>query len=198
VLLDDVQPSFDVTEVHSIKVNARPEIVFSAMKNVTLGEISAAVRLLLFLRAIPEKMVGRERKTASVERPFFSSLQDNGFLLLGEKEKEEIVFGRMVPAGVGRVWRASSAREVPLSGAAEFLAFDHPDYIRVVANLMVEPNGAHGVIVRTESRCLALSRNALREFMPYWRIIRPGSGLIRRLWLRGIRAHALSAPADKA
>jgi hypothetical protein len=198
VLLDDIQPSFDVTEVHSIKVDARPEIVFPAMKNVTLGEISSVVRLLLFLRAIPEKMVGRERKTVSVERPFLSSLQGNGFLLLAEKEEREIVFGRMVPAGVGRFWRASSAKGVPLSGATEFLTFDHPDYIRVVANLMIEPNGIHGVIVRTESRCLALSRNALREFMPYWRIIRPGSGLIRRLWLRGIRAHALSALADRA
>ena len=190
MLLDDILPSFDVTEKHSIKVSAPPEIAFSAMKDVTLDEISCIVPLLLFLRAMPEKMVGRKGSTPFSGKPLLSLLLDNGFILLAEKKNREIVFGKMVPAAIGRVWKASSAREVPLSGAAEFLAFDHPDYIRVVANLMIEPNDAGMVIVRTESRSLALSRQALAEFTPYWRIIRPFSGLIRRLWLRGIKGRA--------
>jgi hypothetical protein len=46
------------------------------------------------------------------------------------------------------------------------------------------------VIIRTESRTRALSRQSCRIFTPYWRIIRPFSGLIRRLWLRGIQRRA--------
>lgn len=198
MLLNDILSSFDVTEVHSIQVRARPEIVFSAMKEVRLDEMSGMVRFLLSLRSIPERMVGREGVTAPAARPLLSCMLDNGFVLLGEEEQCEIAFGRMAPASIGRVWKASSSVDVPLAGPDEFLAFHDPEYIKVAANLMMEPDDEGGFVVRTESRCLAMSSRALREFLPYWRIIRPFSGLIRRLWLRGIRAHALSASADRA
>lgn len=211
MLLNEMLPSFDMTEVHTIEVAAPPGVVFSAMKSVRLDEMSRAVRLLLSLRSLPEKMVGREGMAAvPAAKPLLSCMLDNGFVLLGEEEEREIAFGRIVPASIGRVWKTSSTLDVPLSGAGEFLAFQNPDYIKVAANLTMEPceirRPRQGssiaresiTVVRTESRCLALSRHALREFLPYWRIIRPFSGLIRRLWLRGIRAHALSAVADRA
>jgi hypothetical protein len=198
MLLNEILPTFDVTEVHSIEVRARPEIVFSAIKDVRLDEISCLVRLLLALRSVPERMVGRKGLTAPPARPLLSYMLDNGFVLLGEEQQREIAFGRMAPASIGRVWKPSSNVNVPLSGPEQFLAFHDPDYIKIAANLTMEPDDEGGFVVRTESRCLALSRQALREFLPYWRIIRPFSGLIRRLWLRGIRTHALSAEAGRA
>lgn len=190
--LNEFLPTFDVNEVHSIEVQARPEVVFSAIKDVRLDEISPVVALLFSLRSLPERMVGRKRISMPAAKPLLSSMLENGFVLLAEEDGREIVFGRMAPASIGRVWRGSSGYDVPLSGADEFLSFHDPDYVKVAANLMMEPGDDGIVVVRTESRCQALSPNALRQFLPYWRIIRPFSGLIRRMWLKGIRAHALS------
>jgi hypothetical protein len=71
------------------------------------------------------------------------------------------------------------------------MAFTNPDYVRVIANFSITPAEKSGyVIVRTESRSKGLSKQAFDQFSLYWAFIRPWSGLIRRLWLRGIKTHA--------
>jgi hypothetical protein len=50
-----------------------------------------------------------------------------------------------------------------------------------------ETNTPGMVVVYTESRTKGLSLRSVKDFTPYWYIIRPWSGLIRRLWLRGIK-----------
>jgi hypothetical protein len=48
-----------------------------------------------------------------------------------------------------------------------------------------------GVVrVSTETRCLAHGDEARRTFAGYWRIIYPGSAIIRRVWLDAIVARA--------
>lgn len=191
MLLDDILPVYDFTEVHSIRIKAQPEIVFRAIKELTPAEISSIMRLLFFLRSLPERVVGREGMTMSSREPMLSYMLKNGFTKLAEQAPREIVFGMVVPGNIGRVWQKSSSLDISSVDAQEFLAFDNPDYICVVANLLVEDADEAGfVTVRTESRSRALSPQALKKFTPYWRIIRPGSGLIRRLWLRGIKRRA--------
>jgi hypothetical protein len=191
MIIDDIQPGFNVTEIHSITVKASLDEVFTAMHEVTLQDMSAIVKFLLWLRSLPEKLAGRREMAADGAKPLLTSMVQNGFLLLGERKNSEIIFGMMAPASIGRVWKASSNRHVTFAGPREFLEFCEPDYIRVVANLlMVGPDKTGMVTVRTESRCHALSDHAYKEFRPYWCIIRPFSGLIRRLWLRGIKRRA--------
>jgi hypothetical protein len=158
---------------------------------ITMGEISVIMRILFFLRSLPEKIVGREEITPSSKEPLLSYMLNNGFTRLAEVTPREIVFGLIVPGTIGRVWQKSSALNTVPADDREFLAFNHQDYVRVVANLLVEDTDKEGfVIVRTESRCHALSPQALKNFTPYWRTIRPFSGLIRRVWLRGIKRRA--------
>ena len=191
MLLDKYMPKWDFTEVHSIRVNGDPETVYDAVMETTLAEISSIMRLLLFLRELPEKAVGRKTTAMDNQEPMLSSMLNNGFTKLAEKKPFEVVFGLLVPGNTGRVWQKSSGKEITAADAEEFFAFENPDYIRVVANIIVEDTDKLDLVtVSTESRSLALSRQALKHFTPYWRIIRPFSGLIRRLWLRGIKRHA--------
>ena len=53
-------------------------------------------------------------------------------------------------------------------------------------NFLVTPDGRGGSIVTTETRVYANSDSARRRFAAYWRVIYPGSALIRRMWLRAI------------
>ncbi|HUP89402.1 MAG TPA: hypothetical protein VM100_08630 [Longimicrobiales bacterium] len=49
-----------------------------------------------------------------------------------------------------------------------------------------------GSLVRTETRVFANNRRTARRFALYWRAIRPGSGIIRKSWLRAIKSRAES------
>jgi len=191
MLLDNIIPEYDFTEVHTIRIKANPEIIFHSIKDVTPAEISGIMHLLLFLRSLPEKAVGRDSKTMDVGEPVLSGMLRNGFTKLGEDAPREFVFGLIVPGKIGRVWHKSSGPGISIADAGEFLTFNQPDYLRVAANFLVMDEGERGFCtVRTESRTRALSAQSRRDFTPYWRIIRPFSGLIRRLWLRGIKNHA--------
>jgi hypothetical protein len=191
MLLDEILPEYDFTEVHTIRIDASPEIAFWALTDVTLEEISFIVRLLYFLRELPEKLAGRNMSSLDNHKPMLETMLANNFTKLAEIDSREIVFGLIVPEKIGRVWDKDSNLEVPIADREEYLAFDRPGYLKVVANLLVKDTGTPGtVIVRTESRTKALSDHARRNFAPYWRVIRPFSGLIRRLWLTGIKRRA--------
>ena len=47
-----------------------------------------------------------------------------------------------------------------------------------------------GCLLSTETRIKATDGDARRSFGRYWRIIHPGSALIRRVWLRAVRRRA--------
>ncbi|MEJ2740569.1 MAG: hypothetical protein P8105_12230 [Dehalococcoidia bacterium] len=191
MLLDELLPDYDFTEVHTIRIVADPETAYRAIMETTPAEISSIMRLLFFLRELPEKAAGRKTTAIDNREPMLASMLNNGFTKLAENKPGEIVFGLIVPEKIGRVWRQSSNLNIPVSDAKAFFALNDPDCLQVVANLLIEENNEQGfVTIRTESRTRALSRHARRNFTPYWRIIRPFSGLIRRLWLRGIKRHA--------
>jgi hypothetical protein len=60
-----------------------------------------------------------------------------------------------------------------------------------MAFLVVPERG--GCRVVTETRIVGTSPEATRAFLRYWRVIRPGSGAIRRSWLAAIRRRAVRA-----
>jgi hypothetical protein len=55
-----------------------------------------------------------------------------------------------------------------------------------VMNFLVHDDG----LVTTETRVAARTDAARRKFAVYWRLIRPGSGIIRRSWLLAIKRRA--------
>jgi hypothetical protein len=123
--------------------------------------------------------------------PIMEQLEQNGFTMIEKQPPREDVFGLIVPRKIGRVWNKKSGTVPSVTDAAEFIAFKDPDYLLVIANLLIKETDTPGVVTAyTESRTMGLSPQAVKDFSPYWRIIRPGSGLIRRLWLRGIKRHA--------
>jgi hypothetical protein len=69
-----------------------------------------------------------------------------------------------------------------------------PPHIRglclIAMNFLVRPNGPRGSVVSTATRVFATDPEARRTFATYWRVIYPGSAIIRRSWLRAIRQRA--------
>jgi len=57
-------------------------------------------------------------------------------------------------------------------------------------NFLVTSDERGGSIVSTETRVYVNDPSALRRFAVYWRVIHPGSDIIRRMWLRAIKRRA--------
>ncbi len=191
MLLNDILPSYDFTEVHSIRIKSTPESAFRALNEVSIAEISPIVRFLFFLRALPEQAVGRKGMPFNKKEPLLDGMFKKGFTVLDVQSPREVVFGMVVPGSIGRVWKKSSSLSPVFRNANEFLTFNNPEYLKVVANFYVEETCKRGnVIVSTESRTMGLSTRARDNFAPYWWVIRPFSGLIRRLMLQAVKRRA--------
>jgi hypothetical protein len=109
-----------------------------------------------------------------------------GFLKLAEDAPREVVIGTIVIAPPG----ASKC-----VAAAEFKSPLAPGYALAALNFLVLPDASNKTTVTTETRVFANSPEARRRFSRYWRVIYPGSVIIRRMWLRAVRRRALNPAA---
>jgi hypothetical protein len=181
VPLDDFLPNYDVNEVHSSHVAAAPAAVLAAARAVTPREVPLLVGLMT-LRTLPAVLLRRRPPVArALDEPLLDRFGEGGFTVLDERP-DELVLGV-----VGRFWKLDGGvRRVSRDG---FVTFDEPGFAKGVVNFHVRESGG-GTLLTTETRVRATDEEARRNFRRYWRIVMPGSALIRRAWLRAIRKRA--------
>jgi hypothetical protein len=179
-LLDQIVPVYDVSSRHAITVNARPADVYQAARHADLGR-PRLVRVLMGLRVLPVLVARagpRRAQSSELQKPQYA-VGGATFTLVAETPDEEFVLGIM-----GRFWTLSGGlipatpgqlRQPPPAGT-----------VQGFWNFRVEPrDGATTLSTETRVRCADTATR--RRFLRYWRIIRPGSALIRRSILRYIR-----------
>ena len=105
------------------------------------------------------------------------------FLPLAAEPDRELVVGTVVVAPRG--WRRAEA-----ATPEAFRTLAAPGFARAAMNFRVVPDGRGGSIVSTETRVHATDAPSRRRFAAYWRVIYPGSAIIRRSWLRAVRRRA--------
>ena len=100
-------------------------------------------------------------------------------------------FDTLAPGTVlGRPWTHGRRPE-----PRDFIEWDRPGYCKAAMNFRLEDDADGWVRLSTETRVFATSEQARRNFALYWRVIYPGSALIRREWLKAIRRRAEAAGA---
>jgi hypothetical protein len=176
--LDEFVPVYQFDEVHSLHIDAPPNRVFSALKAVAANEIllfRTLTWIRRFGRAGPESILN-----APDRLPILDVAARTGFVLLAEVPSQEILIGTIVMAPPGaRVDRS----------AAAFKALNDPGFAKAGMNFLLQPEG-NGIRLSTSTRVVATDANATRRFARYWRVIYPGSALIRRMWLRAVKRRA--------
>ena len=184
--LDRAMPAFQFSEHHSITVRATPERVYDAIKGVTADEIllfRTLIWIRRFGRPVPESIMNPARS-----RPLIDVATRTTFAWLADSPRE-IVVGTVVVAP------REVARSVRLPTADQFFALRARDGFALAAmNFAIRPVADGACDVTTETRVLATDPGAARRFGAYWRVIYPGSSLIRYMWLRAIKKRA-EAPA---
>ena len=82
------------------------------------------------------------------------------------------------------ILKASAKTPPPeVTTAEQFMAFNEPGYVKVAFNFRFIGLENGQTLVSTETRNYAITKEDGRIFGRYWRIIYPGSAIIRRLWL---------------
>jgi hypothetical protein len=165
-------------------VRADAARAFQAVCAVTPGEIRL-LGLLMAIRTLPSRLLGRGPRRADLRRPVLDVALAAGFVRLAEDEPRELVVG-----AAGRFWTLAPGQCVPLAGPDAFRSFAAPDHVRSTMDFRIEELAPGRCRVTTETRIAATDAAARRKFGLYWRVIHPGSALIRRMWLRAIKRRA--------
>jgi len=176
--LDEFVPVYQFHEFHSIHVVAPKERVYQAIKEATAAEIPL-FRTLTWIRRLgrpgPESILNAPEK-----QPILDVATRTSFLLLAEEPGQEIVLGTLVVTPPG--WRP---KEHPTP--EDFKALHAPGFALAAMNFRIEDAGPGICLVTTETRIYATDAGSRRKFARYWRVIYPGSALLRRTWLRAVR-----------
>ena len=117
-----------------------------------------------------------------MRRPILELMTRGSFIILAEQPHTEIVVGT-----IGQFW---AGRAVDFKNAAGFRAFRDPRYAKVAMNFRVRDEGNGWCKVTTETRVACPDPSTRRKFDQYWRVIYPGSSIIRSQWLQAIRRRA--------
>ncbi len=212
--LDEWIPLWQFSEYHELRVHATPERAWRAIHEVTADEI-LLFRTLTWLRhprwpwSTPEP---EHLLNAPEHKPILEVAQAGGFVLLGEAAEpaspREVVLGAVV------LWDGVTGRREAEEDNAEAqsasqgaendddmpatqrkrerieLLLRAPGNAVAAINFRVRDEGGGWCAVTTETRVFATDLAAQRRFARYWRVIYPGSSLLRYTWLRAIRARA--------
>lgn len=178
--LDKIMPEYSTKEYHEIIADASVDEVKNALRVTGVKDIPA-VLLLMKIRGIAgenkdmsDKAVNNSKDTSTFVTPDFNFMVADSSELLTMMVLK--TYGKTPPPVV--------------STFKEFVAFNNPGYVKVAINFHFKSLENGKTLVSTETRNLPLSKSDSRYFNAYWRVIYPGSAIIRRLWLETLLKNA--------
>jgi hypothetical protein len=179
--LDEWMPAWQFDERHEIHVNAPPDKAFAAIRAVRANEILFFQTLTAIRRCGqpgPESIMN-----APEEKPLLDVATQTTFVYLADEAPRELVVGTVVAAPRGIHAPAKLTPEI-------FRKTLPPGVALATMNFLVTPDNHGGSTISSVTRVYGNNAPIVRRFAVYWRIIHPGSDIIRRMWLRAIKRRA--------
>jgi hypothetical protein len=184
-VLDDVMPEYQFFERHSARIHARPEQVMQAIRQSTFGDMKSLVTLLKIRGAVLRIY---DTDGFLQDRRVLDAFSASGYLF-GGSEHEIVMFG---------VWNVRANRRPEVRTLQEFADYREQGAVKMAYDFNVEDAGGGWSTISTETRVLALDDFTRRGMGRYWRLIVPGSGMLRLQWLEGIKKRAESMPNPRS
>jgi len=172
VLVDELMPRYEISDAVATDVGADRAATYTALLDVDLVEVGRSKPLIGFLgalRALPEvavQLMHGERPPKAPERMRLHDLagmraSEGGWILLGERENEEIALGL-----VGKFWKP--VIEFAEVSAEEFKEFSEPGFAKHVYSLSVSELEHSRSLLRAEMRVATTDEHAKKWFRRYW------------------------------
>jgi hypothetical protein len=189
--LDAFMPAYQFGEFHSIRIHAPRERVYAALREVTADDITF-FRTLTWIRpkgtqlkknptpedfkalAAPQPLPPAQGSARSSEQP-------------GQAVDSQTPEAMQEPDTESKEPEAQSSKGSPSPQESVFAL--------AAINFRLEEAGKDETLLTTETRVYATDASTQKKFAAYWRIIYPGSALIRVMWLRAIRDRAEQRPS---
>lgn len=162
MILDDILPAWTVREVHEASIDSSRDALWEAVRHLDFSD-SWLTRLLFGLRGL---------ETTGLTLP--DMIANGPFRVLGEEAGAELVMGLVCDTKMA---------PVPMETLDAFQGFARDGVNRIAWNFFIEERAGR-LCLRTETRVACMGPKSRRWFLPYWVVIRPFSGLIRREMLR--------------
>lgn len=176
-----------VRERHALRISAGTDAVYRSLWEADFGGLIA--NTLLGLRAIPSwvasRRAGNGRATSGRATGSALTLRrflESGFATLEEVPNEELVLGL-----TGRFWTPTGG--LVETRLATFRAGPELGLAQAAWNFHLIATAPHVTELSTETR-VRVADDARASFQFYWTVVRPFSGLLRRVMLRDIRRTA--------
>lgn len=179
--LDDIMPEYQFFERHSTRVHAPAPQVLQAVRESTFGDMKS-LGTLLKLRAAALRGDSGDTGAFLREKRVLDAFAASGYASGGSDHE-------IVMAGGANV---RAMRPLAFHSLQEFADCHEQGAIKIAYDFNVEEAGDAWSRLTTETRVAAVD-DAGRGMARYWRLIVPGSGMLRRQWLEGIRRRAESA-----
>ncbi len=169
--IDNFMPEYQFYEYHEMSIKAPTEAVYKAIKEVSFIDIPFAMWLMRI----------RGMETGQFAQPILEELTQpgTGFLALEDSNPHEYVGGM-----VGKPW--SNEQPPDVINPDEFRKFRLAGNIKVVFNMHVIAMEDGTSRLSSETRIIGVDSSARKTFSRYWRVIYPGSAIIRRVWIDAI------------
>ncbi len=182
-VLDDALPEYHFFERHSTRVHARPEQVMLAIRQSTFGDMRS-LSTLLKIRGVALRAPSSADMDLQNKR-IFDSFSEAGYLS-AENPRELVMVG---------VWNARENRRPDVHTLPEVASYREQGGVKMGFGFAIEDAGGGWCTLQAETRVHAVDDLTRSGMGRYWRLIVPGSGLLRRQWLEGIKKRAESAPS---
>lgn len=193
---DRIVPEWQFAEHHEITIAAEPAQVDAAIREVTAREIRL-FRLLTWIRNPGRSWSEQPANILAppADEPILAVVLRSGFWLLAEEPGRELVLGTLVitPPEVGSLPPADHENRRQGFTPDRFRDLASPGYAKAAMNFHLTAEAGGRTRLTTATRVFATDAGTRRAFAVYWRLIYPGSALIRRMWLRAIRERAEGA-----
>jgi len=172
MLVDDFLPEYDTSDSVATVVDADLATTWDALMEVDLIDVSRKrplVGMLGAIRILPDivsRMLHGEPPPRPPEHLRLSDmtklpLSDGGWVLLGERPRDEIALGL-----VGKFWRpVIEFAKVP---ADRFREFAEPGYAKTIYALSVRPLNSRRTLLSGTMRTATTDLPARRWFQRYW------------------------------
>ena len=183
-VLDDAMPEYQFSERHSARVHAQREQAMQSVRLATFGDMES-LDTLLKIRAAALRI--HDTGSSLHDLRVLDAFAASGFLT-GGSEHEVVMFAAM---------NVRTKRRPEERTLQEFADYREPGALKMAFNFDVEDAGDGWSTVSTETRVWALDDSTRRGMGQYWRLIVPGSGLLRRQWLEGIKRRAENATSPQ-
>lgn len=186
-LLARYLPQYQFEEHHGIACRAPSSTLLNAAQ-VVATQSDPLIDRMIGLREIPARLMSRlGRHSQLPARPF--GVED--FTWLGRDGELEIAYGL-----AGEFWKSDYGLH-PTDSAEAFERLSGVP--KLVLNFSIESLGKPEQRLCTTTRVFCPDTASLRSFTPYWYLIRPVSGLIRKRLLKRIAQRvAFAATAARA